>query len=273
MVLMTSTILPGMRTRKAFTLIELLVVIAIIAILAGMLLPALGKAKQKAQGISCLSNTKQLALAWLLYASDNDDRLALNPGDDGVLPGWVRGVLDWSLQRDNTNTTRLTEAQSLLSPYTLSAVRIYKCPADVFLSAPQQRAGWKGRIRSVSMNFSLGNDYEGDRGARVAQKLSEITEPSPSDRWVFVDEHPDSINNGFLAVYLDHFAWEDLPASYHNGACGFAFVDGHSFIKRWVSPMTRKPIRYDNSFSWEVPIPTNQREDYQWLQQRTAPRK
>src|SRR4051812_40374854 len=106
---------------SAFTLIELLVVIAIIAIFASLLLPALAKAKQKALGISCMNNSKQLALAWIAYAEENNDRIALNPWDQsGVGPGWVRGVLDWSLSSDNTNLLTLTDSRSLLSRYTES---------------------------------------------------------------------------------------------------------------------------------------------------------
>ena len=107
----------------------------------------------------------------------------------------------------------------------------------------------------------------------MAQKLTQITQPSPSERWVFVDEHPDSINNGYFTVLLDQNFWEDLPASYHDGACGFAFADGHSVIKKWLSPAAKKPIRYDNSFAWrDGPIPVAQRPDHDWLKERTAPR-
>ncbi len=256
--------------KSGFTLIELLVVIAIIAILAGMLLPALQKAKAKAQGIGCLNNTRQLLLAWSIYADENNDRLVPNPGDMGQASGWVRGFLDWSLQPDNTNTARLTEPNALLSPYTARAAGIYRCPADRFLTANQRRHGWSQRVRSISMNFSLGNDYQNDRGAEHSVKLTQIIDPPPAKRWVFLDEHPDSINNGFLTVYLDHAAWEDLPASYHNGACGFAFADGHSEIKRWLDPVTVKPVKFDNTFSWERPLGPAERRDHLWTQERTA---
>lgn len=259
----------------AFTLIELLVVIAIIGILAGILLPALSKAKTKATGIACLSHSKQLALAWIMYADDNNDRLALNPGDDGTETGWVRGWISWDLHPDNTNYVRLTEAKSQLSPYTKST-GIYKCPADRFLSVAQKKAHWDRRIRSMSMNFSLGNDYDDFLDVlRCARKLSDIVDPSPSKRWVFVDEHPDSINNGFFTVFMDENKWEDLPAAYHNGACGFAFADGHSEIKKWKTPAALKAIRFDNSFSWRdgAAIPKDQRADHQWLRDRTAARK
>ena len=218
--MMANGTLTSRRAKQAFTLIELLVVIAIIALLAGMLLPALSKAKAKSQGIYCMANGKQLFLAWQMYASDQGDRLASNPE-------WVPGLLDWGLTPDNTNTLYLTGPDALLSPYTAQHVGIFKCPADNFLSGLQRNAGWSKRVRSMSMNFTLGSELDSvatNRGVkRTARKMADIADPAPGSTWVFVDEHPDSINNGYFTVFLNADHWEDLPASYHNGACGFAF--------------------------------------------------
>jgi prepilin-type N-terminal cleavage/methylation domain-containing protein/prepilin-type processing-associated H-X9-DG protein len=268
------------KPRDGFTLIELLVVIAIIAILASMLLPALGKAKTKAHGIYCMNNTKQLALAWILYADDHDERLVLNSVDDifPILPGWVSTLdrLDWTTSKANTNVLALMGTNALLVSYTRTPA-IYRCPADKFLSAPQKRAGWDRRVRSISMNWALGNNYNGvspggDRGHKSYQKLTEIVDPPPSGTWVFVDEHPDSIALGFFTVNFFNI-WEHFPASYHNGACGFAFADGHSEIKKWLDASTKKPVNFDNSYSWAVPLPASQRRDHQWVQERTAAKK
>ena len=260
------------RAPSGFTLIELLVVIAIIAILAGMLLPALGKAKTKAQGILCISNTKQLTLAWWLYADDNDERLAAQAS-------WVTGWMDFGGANPvNTDLKYLLDPKlATLAPYTKTA-GIYKCPAD--RSSVKVSGHRVARIRSVAMNVALGDDllplnaerwWIGTPTYRMYRKRGELTDPSPSQLWVFVDEHPDSINNGDMAVKCDARGaaaqFVDFPASYHNGACGFSFADGHSEIKKWLDPRTKPPVTYTGTIP-NGSSPNN--PDILWMQERTS---
>ncbi|MCZ7637068.1 MAG: type II secretion system GspH family protein [Verrucomicrobia bacterium] len=236
------------RGARGFTLIELLVVIAIIAILAGMLLPALARAKSKAQGIACISNNKQLMLAIQLYVGDFQDRYPNNftiPGtEDAINTGrfnnWVNNVMTWGAGTsvaDRSNTNVLWVQNGVLANYTANALGIYKCPADKYVSPSQKARGWTQRLRSNSMNrlFGRSNNDPNDNTARgiswndglYRQFIRTTDVPQPSMTWVTVDEHPDSINDGFF-VCDNATQWGDLPASYHNGACGFSFADGHA---------------------------------------------
>jgi prepilin-type N-terminal cleavage/methylation domain-containing protein/prepilin-type processing-associated H-X9-DG protein len=276
---------------RGFTLIELLVVIAIIAILAGMLLPALAKAKTKGQGILCMNNCRQLMLGWIQYAGDNDDKVVNNFGVNNTISeittkryqNWVNNVMTWGTEEYNTNLLYIKNG--ILSTYTAGAVGIYKCPADHFLSKLQSSKGWTARSRSMSMNAYFG-PYSPNRndvwasGKNLWQtdyrqflKLNQV--PKPADTFVTLDEHPNSINDGFyLNTTGNSTSWGDAPACYHNGACGFAFADGHSEIHKWKGGWINAPgikiIPPTATFNGGPPFDAPGKDDFRWVWERTS---
>lgn len=258
----------GVKARKrAFTLIELLVVIAIIAILAAILMPVLSAAQEKGRRTYCLNNLKELGLAWVMYASDNDDKIMPNPAEqnstgaksvanvDITFQNWCNGYLGWGgTSYDNTNTYYLVRAAT--GSYCQYSVKVFKCPDDI-LKWTSDSGKVYDRVRSYSMNYCMEGDAEDaakpaysppcpinavfwtwnniPRYAyhRIADIGTRVKGPSPADAWVFCDENPDTINNGCLA-WGNSQQWADMPACYHGNGDDFSFADGHIEYHKWL---------------------------------------
>jgi prepilin-type N-terminal cleavage/methylation domain-containing protein/prepilin-type processing-associated H-X9-DG protein len=277
------------RSTHGFTLIELLVVIAIIAILAGMLLPALGRAKAKAQGIQCLSNHKQLALAWLLYADDNADRIPLSAGGTNP-PAWFSGSQDftggnssnWDIEQDLT--------KSPLWAYAGKAQGLFHCPSDqssvVPTSGPFKNQRVR-RVRSMAMSVWIGGvpgvlDFGSgvsESNWRVYRNLNDMADPGPAGLIVFSDQREDL--NGFPNLFFDMTGYpnapqrtqfnSDLLPSYHAGGTSFSFADGHSEPKHWTDPRTTTPPLKKNLLLQGLQItPSPNNRDIIWLQERAT---
>jgi prepilin-type processing-associated H-X9-DG protein len=259
----------------------LLVVIAIVAILASLLLPAMARARSKGQQIQCLGNARQLNIGLFLYAQDHEDLLPYNLGSEeiklivtkGQKHNWANSVLSWELDPDNTNTLLNTEAA--LGSYVGRSARVFRCPADDAVSAIQRAAGWSERSRTHSMNAMVGDAgmFLSDRGNtnnpsyHQFRKLAEFT--SASEIFVFIEEHPDSINDGYFLNRAGSYEWNDLPASFHNGAANLSYGDGHAEAHRWRDTSTRKPPKPDAA-KLPFPIGPQERNDYYWLLKRTS---
>jgi prepilin-type N-terminal cleavage/methylation domain-containing protein len=249
----------SIKGRTGFTLIELLVVIAIIAILAAILLPVLSAAKIRALQAECTNNKKELGMACLMYAGDNHDYLPINSDphvynttyypQGSIYPSWVAGVLDWSIGSYNTNTSYLVNNKySLLGDYLGDLPALFTCPADHYVSVPESTLGWTRRSRSVAMNGAIGDGYKYGQNNNsspwgwspwyVAKKTTDFHWPGPSDCWLILDEHPDSIDDEVL--YTPCYpvtTFTELPGNQLALACGIVYADGHAEQHFWKGPI------------------------------------
>ena len=258
------------RPSSGFTAIELVAILAIGILLLGLVLPAFASAKGGSRSAYCQNNHRQLAQAWLLYAGNNGDQI-VGAAMMGARPGWVEGNMDFT-SPDSTNTKYLR--QGPLFAYGQSSLSIYKCPSDSSVNQRlPQSPRFTPRSRSVSMSqaFDFGSWLPTPRYLTFA-KPSDIRQPNHT--MVFVDENPDSLNDGGFALQMaERNAPQgfivDFPSALHDGGGTFSFSDGHVELHHWVGQTIKAPVRYNGQLSLNVPA-RDSLVDVQWLSENTT---
>ena len=245
---------------KSFTFAELLAVLATLVVLAGLIAPALAASKCRSTAAGCLNNLRQLQTGWRMYMGDNND-VMIPAGQLGspATQAWYGGEAEsWYSTVGNTNVASYTS--SLIAPYISSNVLVFRCPADVVPSVNGQR------LRSYSMNGQMGACYSAPNynpGWLQYTNGSDLVRPSPANAFIFLDEHPGSINDGYFQLSLGSASFQDVPASYVEGGCGFSFADGHAVIHMWQTATLEIPVVQNLSATMINTTPDN--SDWQWM--------
>lgn len=270
------------KTDDGFTLTDLLAVLAMGSLLLLLVWPACANTSVAGRTFGCVHHQRQLINAWLMYAHDHDGTLARNTGD--FQTAWVSGWLDFSPSPANISTANLLDPKlASMGPYSRKA-EIYRCPADessIKLSG-QPEPLVLPRVRSYSMNNALGVSGTGGSWLpsppyKLFGNLSEINGPTPDQLFVFIDEHPDSINDGLFAVQmatpdrLETARIIDYPGSFHEGGAVLSYADGHADVHLWTDPRTKPLMRYGGAMPLNIASPNNL--DVLWLSERTSGRR
>ena len=276
------------KPKAGFAIIDLLLLAVFLGsfvILAGA---AWENARKRDQSAECLSNQRQLITAWTRHASDNEETVCNNftlPATlqtitDGTFENWANNVMTWSTGTgtDSRSVTNLDWAKrSVLGPYAVDPVGMAKCPRDNYLSAVQRSAKWKARVRSYAMNAFMGradtspsppNGRSWAEGGAYRQFLKTRDIPDPGKTWVTIEEHADSINDGFFINGISASAWEDRPSTFHYGGTTFSFADGHAELHKWKSRTSLYPVRF--MYGSSRPFDALGRQDFAWYKDQVG---
>ncbi|HAB17581.1 MAG TPA: hypothetical protein PLX89_18595 [Verrucomicrobiota bacterium] len=258
------------RKEAGFTRTEALAVLTTVLLLAGLFLSAGAGTRQTNENVVCRSNLRHLAQAWQAYALDHGDRFVGSPEGAGAQSAadgeyWATGWLDWATSGQSANQANVQVPAFV--PYVGRNPRVFHCPSDRYLSAPQVARGWSARVRSYSMNYQFGPVPQDITNLRRFERFTDV--PETSKFFVFVEEHPDSINDPVFITSLGGPTWADLPASFHDRSANFAMADAHVETHRWVSERTIIPVRF--IFPIVTVSPTD--PDFRWVFERTSVKK
>jgi prepilin-type processing-associated H-X9-DG protein len=266
----------GTHAKAAFTRADAVVCVAVVAMMGLLMLPALANGAARGHAAVCRANLGRLIAGWTQFANDNQDALPRVLDGIGNGPAWASGWLDYTGASDNTNTLNVSDARySQVGPY-VGDVRVFKCPSDLSRTRRTQADGssvWLPRVRSYSGNVAIAGSGNWIMSPyRIYNRLHDIVSPPPSGLWVFIDEHPDSINDAAFAVQMpagpSDTRMVDYPASHHERSGALAFADGHVELHLWTDSRTLPPVRYSNVMPLNVAQPNS--ADVMWLTARTS---